>query len=165
MAVVLERNEIGQALRQMHSPADHTAGLAPTAGWFYLGLTAAASSQITAIIAAQAVSGASITPPSRTQSEIPTAVRFKTLADEWKRDTRFKSSLTAKVMHPSYQAIIGMGKEALPFILDDLQRTRAHWLWALRAITQEDPVPEGVDFGTAVEVWLTWGRNLGKLSH
>lgn len=90
--------------------------------------------------------------------EIKQRVRFNELASLWKRDTRFTSSLTKMMLHEAYQAIIGMGKEALPFIFADLKQSGDHWLWALRAITQEDPVPEGADYRTAVEAWLAWGR-------
>lgn len=90
-------------------------------------------------------------------------LEFEDLAQEWKRDTRFLSPLAKIVMHPAYQAIIGMGKEALPLILDDLRRTEGHWLWALRAITREDPSPEGADFKTAVAAWLAWGRGRGYI--
>lgn len=90
-------------------------------------------------------------------------LEFEDLAQEWKRDTRFLSPLAKIVMHPAYQAIIGMGKEALPLILDDLRRTEGHWLWALRAITREDPSPEGADFKTAVAAWLAWGKGRGYI--
>ena len=90
-------------------------------------------------------------------------LQFDWWAQEWKRDTRFVSSLTKMVLHPAYQAIIGMGKEALPLIFRDLQRSRDHWLWALHAITQEDPAPEGADFATAVDAWIQWGQNHGYL--
>lgn len=56
-------------------------------------------------------------------------------------------------MHPAYQQIIGMGREAVPLILRDLQRRPDHWCWALAHITGEDPVPAEV-----AEAWLDWGR-------
>ena len=90
-------------------------------------------------------------------------IKFNQLVQEWKHDTRFTSSLTKMITHPSYQAIIGMGREALPFIFSELQQSRDHWLWALRAITQEDPAPKGADFDTAVEAWLEWGKRHGYL--
>ena len=100
---------------------------------------------------------------SRVPSAILSRLTFEDLVREWKRDTRFVSSLAKIVMHPAYQAIIGMGKDALPLVLDDLRRTQAHWLWALHAITQEDPAPDGADFETAVAAWLAWGRERGYI--
>jgi hypothetical protein len=91
--------------------------------------------------------------------------RFETLAARWKRDTRFTSSTTEIVMHPAYQAIIGMGPDALALILGALQHEEDHWFWALKAISQHDPVlPE---FRGSVpkmrEAWLRWGRQRGLL--
>ena len=87
-------------------------------------------------------------------------VEFERLAAEWKRDTAHLSSSSGIAQHSSYQAIIGMGKEAIPFILEDLEVTRAQWFWALSAITRESAIrPEhrgDVDSMTAD--WLEWGR-------
>ncbi len=67
-------------------------------------------------------------------------------------------------MHPAYQQIIGMGKEAIPLILQELERTRGHWLWALFAITKQDPAPEGATFDEAVDAWLEWGKRPNHLT-
>jgi hypothetical protein len=83
---------------------------------------------------------------------------FRTLADRWRRETRYVSSVNKTAMHPAYQQIIGMGKEVIPLILRELERTRGHWLWALFAITKHDPAPEGATFDEAVDAWLDWGR-------
>src|SRR5947207_10431415 len=52
--------------------------------------------------------------------------------------TLFRSTEIA--LHPAYQQIIGMGKEAIPLILEELQREEDHWFWALKSITGDDPV-------------------------
>ena len=86
--------------------------------------------------------------------------RFKELAGEWRRDTRFMSSTTDIALHPAYQQIIGMGKEAIPLILRELDREPDHWFWALWAISGEDPVPKE-DRGRVhrmAEAWITWGK-------
>lgn len=91
------------------------------------------------------------------------AVEFQKLAEHWKRDTAFLSSLQKKVIHPAYQRIIGLGPPAIPHILSDLRRSRGHWLWALNAITGEDPAPSGATFSEAVDAWLKWGEANGHL--
>lgn len=63
-------------------------------------------------------------------------------------------------MHPAYQAIIGMGAEALPLILEDLRENSGHWYWALKAISAEDPVVPS-DSGSIKRMkraWLQWGE-------
>ncbi len=88
---------------------------------------------------------------------------FNALAKKWKRETRHISSITRTSMHPAYQQIIGMGEPAVPLILQELQENGGHWLWALHAITREDPAQEQDDFYAAVQAWLSWGRSRGHI--
>ncbi len=46
--------------------------------------------------------------------------RFEKLAASWKAKTKFVSNVTTKILNADYQKIIGMGKDAFPFILNDL---------------------------------------------
>ena len=48
------------------------------------------------------------------------AIKFNRLKCKWQEDTVFSSSITEIAMHPAYQQIIGLGKDALPFIMDEL---------------------------------------------
>jgi hypothetical protein len=83
---------------------------------------------------------------------------FKTLADNWRKETRAISALKRKILHPAYQQIIGMGPSAVPLILNELSERPNDWMWALNAITHEDPAPDNANFDEAVEAWLSWGR-------
>lgn len=91
--------------------------------------------------------------------------RFRHLVERWKRDTEFCSSTTQMSLHPAYQQIIGMGRAALPLILDEMQREPDHWFWALSAITGENPVPSASQghIDQMAESWLQWGRERGWL--
>src|SRR5258708_6730993 len=93
----------------------------------------------------------------------PLEEEFKQLADKWYRETRKMSVADQIVMHPAYQKIIGMGKEALPFIFRELERTRGHWIWALHMICRKDHAVLGQNFREAVDSWLKWGREQGYL--
>jgi len=89
--------------------------------------------------------------------------RFRDLVREWKEATTFTSSGTEIALHPAYQQIIGMGKEAIPLILEELQREEDHWFWALKSITGIDPVPLG-DRGNLPKMtaaWLRWAQTSG----
>lgn len=92
--------------------------------------------------------------------------RFAMLAARWYKETAPLSSVSEIAMHPAYQEIIGMGQEALPLILCELQQRPGHWFWALRAITGEDPVrPE--QRGKIREMtaaWLLWGKEHGYVA-
>ena len=85
---------------------------------------------------------------------------FQRLATEWKQDTAHLSSPEMIADHRAYQEIIGMGKDAIPFILRDLQKSPTQWFWALRSIARESPVrPEDRgDVDAMTSAWLDWGR-------
>lgn len=103
-----------------------------------------------------------VTVSDRTAQENLTS-HFARLADRWRRETAMLSSVTQIAMHPAYQEIIGMGQDAVPLILRELEQRPDHWFWALRAITSADPIlPEQrgkVDEMAAA--WLTWEREQG----
>lgn len=89
--------------------------------------------------------------------------KLEALAAQWKRETAHLSLVSKKAMHPAYQAIIGLGPWALPFILKKLREAPDHWFWALEAITGQNPVPEE-HFGNIpamTEDWLAWGDHEG----
>jgi hypothetical protein len=92
--------------------------------------------------------------------------RFRDLVRQWKEATIFTSSGTEIALHPAYQQIIGMGKEAIPLILEELQRDEDHWFWALKSITGVDPVPPG-DRGQLPKMtaaWVRWAQTNGYSS-
>jgi hypothetical protein len=95
--------------------------------------------------------------------EEPLAQLVDDLAEEWERDTVFVSSVTELASHDAYQQIIGLGPQALPYILRRLQREPNQWFWALRAITREDPASGEGTVGGAAARWLEWGRAHGYL--
>ena len=69
------------------------------------------------------------------------------------------------VTHPAYQKIIGMGRDVVPLILEDLRRGVDQWFWALHCITEADPVePEAHgDVNRMAEKWLEWGERHGYI--
>jgi hypothetical protein len=89
------------------------------------------------------------------------------LAREWREETRWISSTTEIAMHPAYQAIIGMGSDALPMIMADLRENSGHWYWALRAISNEDPVPPANrgNIRLMKDAWLSWAHQKGISSN
>ena len=90
-------------------------------------------------------------------------MRFPELLLQWREETCFTSSLADMVMHPAYQQLIGLGKPAIPLILEELREGPDHLFWALYAITGEDPVPADArgDIQRMTEAWLEWGSRNG----
>jgi len=89
--------------------------------------------------------------------------KFDQLVKQWRKDTRHESSVTTIATNDAFQKIIGMGKDALTYILRDLQATRdLIWLWALEAIADEGPNARDC-FIHPIDAWLEWGQQQGHL--
>jgi len=93
-------------------------------------------------------------------AEPPIAVRFHELADRWERETSHVSSLTKRVMHPSYQSIIAMGPDIVSLLIQDLRENRRDWFWALQHLTQENPVrpKDAGNLDKMIAAWVAWER-------
>jgi hypothetical protein len=85
---------------------------------------------------------------------------FNGLVENWTRQTEGHSVTARRYAHPSYQAILALGKEAIPLILRRLEEKPDWWFEALTALAQPEhnPVAKGASFSDAVEAWLEWGR-------
>lgn len=93
-------------------------------------------------------------------------LEFNELASRWKAERSATSSSTCMAIHWAYQRIIGLGWDALPLILRELEKEPDQWFWALKAISGEDPVPPE-NRGNMTEMrdaWLKWGRDKGLLN-
>jgi hypothetical protein len=91
-------------------------------------------------------------------------VTFLGHAAKWERDTRYVSSMTDIVSHPSYKKIIAMGrakpKEMLSFLLRDMRENERPWFTALAHPVK--PTDAGrVDRMT--NAWIGWGMKEGLL--
>jgi hypothetical protein len=104
------------------------------------------------------------TPPKTQPATAPEAIeRFHELVATWKRERGPHSSSARLAEHPAYRAIIGMGPEAIPWLLAELEREPDHWFRALHALTGANPVPPE-SRGKVREMaaaWLGWGREQG----
>ena len=91
------------------------------------------------------------------------AEKFQALAETWRREVQFLSSVTEMVLHSAYQRIIGMGAAVVPHLLRELERRPDHWFWALTAITGADPVKleDRGKLRKMTDAWLRWGKEQG----
>lgn len=89
--------------------------------------------------------------------------RFHALVKIWQAGRPPNLRIADRVAHPAYQAIIGLGPAAIPFILHEVEHNLDHWFWALRAITGADPVPveSRGKLRKMAQAWLVWGRTYG----
>lgn len=65
---------------------------------------------------------------------------FPRLVKEWKATCPPSSNSEDLAMVPAYQEIIGLGTNALQYIIEEQANSLDHWFWALRSITNVDPV-------------------------
>lgn len=90
---------------------------------------------------------------------------FGHLRRQWRAATRFTSSGTELVGHPSYRAVVALGERVVPLLLAEMRDRPDHWHAALREITGEDPVPPA-DRGrlrATAAAWVRWGTERGLL--
>src|SRR3954463_8713158 len=109
-----------------------------------------------------------MTTPATTLAAGRTSPRecFQRLLAEWKERSRHLSNLAQMAMLRSYQKIIGMGQDAVPLILEELQREPDWWFWALEVIADENPVPPEAagKVDDMARAWIDWGRARGYLA-
>lgn len=97
---------------------------------------------------------------------VETCRRFELLVERWYNEIDpYSSSSNDWIMTLPYQQIIGLGPIVIPLVLRELQSRPHHWFWALRVLTDAEPVPAESrgDFDDMVSAWLKWGRDNGYL--
>jgi hypothetical protein len=91
--------------------------------------------------------------------------RFLELAKNWKKETAMFSVIRDKMIDSNYLEIIGLGRTfkepILKLILKDLEKREEFWHYALKTISDVNPVPKGMVNNLSVvrECWLQWGRD------
>lgn len=98
-------------------------------------------------------SGVSVVPPSATETS---RERFDGLKAQWKQE-RFGMSRTREMaMLLPYQKIIGMGKDAIPFVIEELRSDPDWWFWALEALTDAPLPPDEIngDLALLTQYWI-----------
>ena len=86
---------------------------------------------------------------------------FNQLVSEWKSGRPRGADVAQMIRHPAYERIVGMGEQAIPLILNELEREVDHWFPALRELTGASPVPEESkgNLVKMTQAWLDWGKD------
>ena len=100
-------------------------------------------------------------------TEIDTSIpveraEFERLADEWLEQRPRGVDVAHMTRHHAYQAIIDIGADAAPWLLDRLAQRADHWFLALHQITNAQPVQpqhQGIIDAMAHD-WIAWGRQI-----
>jgi hypothetical protein len=86
---------------------------------------------------------------------------FEDLVNRWHNETALEALASRKAMNFAYQSIIGMGPDALPFILQSLTAETDDWYWALTAITRKNVAAGTKTTDDATKAWIEWGKREG----
>jgi hypothetical protein len=116
----------------------------PTTLWSLLRASLAAEGAIITIL------------PRRAADEL--RATFEYLAAKWRAETAMEPLQGRKAMNFAYQCIIGMGRDAVPLILESLSAELDDWFWALTAIAHENIAADTHTMAEAAEAWLQWGK-------
>ncbi len=89
----------------------------------------------------------------------PTEHRFTELTARC-REQAGSIGEAAVMQHPAWLEIVSLGEEAVPFMLEMLERDPTEsWFSALQKITKVNPVLAGCM--APADAWLNWGRQRG----
>ena len=89
-----------------------------------------------------------------TMKESDDKVLFAKYLEEWQRDTRFLSSVATITRQPSFLRIVNMGCNAVPYIVEEIERKPSNLVWALNAIFHKK-IGEGSSVTDACRQWIS----------
>jgi hypothetical protein len=91
-------------------------------------------------------------------------VKFREQSSKLWKETAHLSSPAQQMVHPSYQAIMGMGSSnplgVAALMIEDMQQNRRPWFMALSYLTQANPIKSS-DSGKTdkmIKAWVEWGK-------
>ena len=86
--------------------------------------------------------------------------RFDYLKKRWIAETRILSNPRLKYNNENYQEIIKLDSYILPYLIDDLRENDYDWFFALREITNDDPIKKGHEgyYDLMKQDWLDWAE-------
>jgi hypothetical protein len=103
--------------------------------------------------------------PSAVTISTNTEEAFQRLVTDWRDRTAHLSLFNGKYTDMAYFQLVGMGKEILPLVFQELEETTSDWFVLLAAVAREDaPVIPAEDNGRArriANIWMEWGRERG----
>lgn len=99
---------------------------------------------------------------------MPIEKKFQELSNKWKNETKGFSLAASKINNTNYLTIIGLGvtfpDKITKLILKDLEQSSSYWHYALKKITNINPVPKEFSANTKKtrDFWLKWANENNK---
>ncbi len=90
--------------------------------------------------------------------------KFEYYTSVWTNETMFSSSIHEIINNSAYRSIVGLGKDVIPFIIDELKKEDNHWFYALEALTGQNPIKkEHRGFIKLMKSdWIEWAEKNNK---
>ena len=87
-------------------------------------------------------------------------VKFRRLVTQWRTETAYSSSVTEKMDHHAFKAIVEMDEWAVGWIIEELKTNRDFLFMALHMIKKIDPSPPSAKGKPhkIIEAWLQWAE-------
>ncbi len=89
-------------------------------------------------------------------------IKFDRLVREWREERGFSSSQNEIYSCRAHMAILAMGNDAVPLIMEQIQKgVLDHWFSALELITSAQPVQheDRGNYKKMAQAWLKWWEN------
>lgn len=86
--------------------------------------------------------------------------RFRRLVAQWRIETSHSSSVTEKMDHPAFKAVVDMDEWVVGWIIEELKTNRDFLFMALHLIKKFDPSPPSAKGKPhkIIEAWLQWAE-------
>ncbi len=68
--------------------------------------------------------------------------KFEAYTSIWITETMFSSSVHEIINNSAYRSIVKLGKDVIPFIIEELKKEENHWFYALEALTGQNPIKQ-----------------------
>lgn len=83
--------------------------------------------------------------------------KFDRLSQQWYNETGHYSVKSRAFLHTAYLQIIGMGKKAIPYLLEEIKKEKLFWFLALESITGVNPATDAESVDEMSQIWIQWG--------
>ena len=87
------------------------------------------------------------------------SIRLRGFIDNWRKETKFSSSISKMVQNTNFKNILSLGKPAVPAILNEIHFAPSNLVWALNYIEGFNISKTPVTIEEACKKWVKWGFN------
>jgi len=87
-------------------------------------------------------------------------IKLKEFIVSLNNETTYSSSPDDVLQNLNFKEIVKLGKDAIPFILEEIQNKPSSLIWALNLITGRRITEKKVSVEEASRLWINWGKQI-----